>query len=854
MISFVCDAVDCVLRILVIQLTLCFPLLTIFVDLSLGQVFVQPSIDLPLLSHSIDVSKFKISTLTSTFTWLIRLLIIYWSITADILFMQPTHLTSSTSGLPGKTQYSTSLSIELLDIHKTTLHSSSLSIEPLDVSHITIASTSLRIEHSDHIAHSINPSTTLSSTDSLVVPCHLSQLSNIESSLNFPNSTVGDSYLKISNYSTHFQGSNYGVTSSDDDGLNIALLIVKTKNVINLESLNWVFPFTNLRHYYKEFTTRRQLNLEVPAGVCTDTNNIHIDVVQVYALENVYFNSSLHSVFGNNFPTYVYFRRVASINVDIILINLCQYSKNVTTKRQLDLDVPAGLHQENDLRRQFRDVVTITKFVPTLSDCNIFQDLYMCCQPSWFIVEFSKIFKTVDHLLHHARQYYGKIPTTRHLRLEVRSGLQNLHLEIDIGMETLFLFMDADSEAQWFQLLLPQILLDWTLSRDWQGYNLDASFLCYRDWNQFAISFWQSFSTFARNNIQTKQQIIIEVTAGVECHPFLNSNFLLLSTVSQLSNLPSDFYLSYIASSNLSDLVTVHFLENTTSSDSITTSSSLSHVPGLRSIDSLSLSLPSWFACSNNTNCASVRSRSFNFIISALFCPSTNQCQVEVFDAMDDLTFYGVLDDTNVCFVLPWIISMMYYVLGLANVKQHLPEARTLLTFLDNTYTESDTAYPVFLVVTLSALKASAYAGEFLLQATSNCAIAVNFLWVLLAFLINPTFFSSIISLRFPVVEQFSVICPILHSFSVFLWIAEKECRQIIRVIAQHRSVYALPSVILWFHISILVPKMCRKLGITIWILQFSTFDAMQPAHFDNAFLLCFGTILTSFTSMVPNM
>ncbi len=403
MLSFVCDAVDCVLRILVIQLTLCFPLPTIFVDLSIGQVFVHQSIDLPLLNHSIDVSKFKISTLTSTFTWLIRLLIIYWSITADILFMQPAHLTSSTSGLPGKTKYSTSLSIELLDIHKTTLHSSSLSIEPLDVSHTTIASTSLRIEHSDHIAHSINPSTTLSSTDSLVVPCHLSQLSNIESSLNFRNSTVGDSYLKISNYSTHFQGSNYGVTSSDDDGLNIALLIVKTKNVINLESLNWVFPFTNLRHYYKEFTTRHQLNLEVPAGVCTDTNNIHIDVVQVYALENVYFNSSLHSVFGNNFPTYVYFRRVASINVDIILINLCQYSKNVTTKRQLDLDVPAGLHQENDLRRQFRDVVTITKFVPTLSDCNIFQDLYMCCQPSWFIVEFSKIFKTVDRLFHHAQ-------------------------------------------------------------------------------------------------------------------------------------------------------------------------------------------------------------------------------------------------------------------------------------------------------------------------------------------------------------------------------------------------------------------------------------------------------------------
>jgi len=112
----------------------------IFVDLSLGQVFVYPSIDLPLLNHSLDFSKFKISTLTSTFMWMIHLLIIYLSITADILFVQPTHLTSSTSELSGKSKYSTSLSIE-----------------PLDVSPITIASTSLRIEHLDHIASSQNP-------------------------------------------------------------------------------------------------------------------------------------------------------------------------------------------------------------------------------------------------------------------------------------------------------------------------------------------------------------------------------------------------------------------------------------------------------------------------------------------------------------------------------------------------------------------------------------------------------------------------------------------------------------------------------------------------------------------------
>ena len=221
-IFFVCNVLDCILCILVIQLTLCFPLPTIFVDLSLGQVFVYPSIDLPLLNHSLDFSKFKISTLTSTFTWMIRLLIIYLSITADILFVQPTYLTSSTSELSGKSKYSTSLSIVPLDISTTTLHSTSLSIEPLDVSPITIASTSLHIEHSDHIASSQNPIITLPSTESSVDPCHSSRLSIIESSLIFQNSTVDENYLKISKYYTQ-----------------------------------WVFPFSNLRRYYKEFKTRQ---------------------------------------------------------------------------------------------------------------------------------------------------------------------------------------------------------------------------------------------------------------------------------------------------------------------------------------------------------------------------------------------------------------------------------------------------------------------------------------------------------------------------------------------------------------------------------------------------------------------
>jgi hypothetical protein len=85
MISFVCDVVDCVLRILIIQLTLCFPVPMVFVDLSLGEVFLRPSIAIPWLNHSIDFSKFKISTSSSILTWSLHLVIIQWVITASVL-------------------------------------------------------------------------------------------------------------------------------------------------------------------------------------------------------------------------------------------------------------------------------------------------------------------------------------------------------------------------------------------------------------------------------------------------------------------------------------------------------------------------------------------------------------------------------------------------------------------------------------------------------------------------------------------------------------------------------------------------------------------------------------------------
>jgi len=97
MISFVGDALDCVLRIFVIQLTLCFPLPTIFVNLSLGQVFVQPSINLPLLNHSIDFSKIKISTVSSIFSWSLRLFIVQSVITANVLSDKYTTKSSITS-------------------------------------------------------------------------------------------------------------------------------------------------------------------------------------------------------------------------------------------------------------------------------------------------------------------------------------------------------------------------------------------------------------------------------------------------------------------------------------------------------------------------------------------------------------------------------------------------------------------------------------------------------------------------------------------------------------------------------------------------------------------------------------
>jgi len=120
--------------------------------------------------------------------------------------------------------------------------------------------------------------------------------------------------------------------------------------------------------------TCRQLNLAVPAGVSTDTNDVHIDAVTIYALENVPCDSSLQLLCGNYSPTHDYYSRVAPRKVDIILFNIRQYFKDVTTRRQLALDVLAGFHQENDLQRQFQDVVTTTKFVPPLSEYTIFQD------------------------------------------------------------------------------------------------------------------------------------------------------------------------------------------------------------------------------------------------------------------------------------------------------------------------------------------------------------------------------------------------------------------------------------------------------------------------------------------------
>jgi hypothetical protein len=137
--------------------------------------------------------------------------------------------------------------------------------------------------------------------------------------------------------------------------------------------------------------------------------------------------------------------------------------------------------------------------------------------------------------------------------------------------------MDTDFEAQWF-LLLHHILHDWTFSiENWRGYILNALSIYHRDWNGFAQYFWQTFFPPDGNNFLTKWRLNMELTG------------------SKLSNLPLDSYPSYIPSLNLSNLVSFFLLENTTSSDSFSTSSSLHHVPVLRSIDRLSLSLHSCF-------------------------------------------------------------------------------------------------------------------------------------------------------------------------------------------------------------------------------------------------------------------
>ena len=106
------------------------------------------------------------------------------------------------------------------------------------------------------------------------------------------------------------------------------------------EHLNYLF--NHLQKYLQEVKTCRQLNLAVPAGVSTDTNDVHIDAVTIYALENVPCDSSLQLLCGNYSPTHDYYSRVAPRKVDIILFNIRQYFKDVTTRRQLALDVLAG--------------------------------------------------------------------------------------------------------------------------------------------------------------------------------------------------------------------------------------------------------------------------------------------------------------------------------------------------------------------------------------------------------------------------------------------------------------------------------------------------------------------------------
>jgi hypothetical protein len=344
------------------------------VNLSLGQVFVQPSINLPLLNHSIDFSKIKISTVSSIFSWSLRIFIVQSVITANVLSDKYTTKSSITSDYSIDQAFGHH-SIDFLHLN-----------HPIDFTSTTISKFPTGTQYESSISRLTSSSMVLSdSTNTISIGTQYeSSISRLTSS-----SMVLSKSIPIST-GTQYEYSIIRLTSSS---------MVLSNQTTNTPTSSQ-YGLSNL------FTS----TIYSPSLVLASLN-----------FQNS--NVGLNHLKG------------ISKQMDNLFHHLRKYNKEFQTRRQLNLDVPAGFHQENDLRRQFRDVVATTKFVPTLSDYDIFQDISMYCQFIWFIVEFSKTkFKNVDHFIHHLRQYYGKTSTKRQLLVEVRAGFQTLIAQMEVNL------------------------------------------------------------------------------------------------------------------------------------------------------------------------------------------------------------------------------------------------------------------------------------------------------------------------------------------------------------------------------------------------------------------------------------
>jgi len=119
--------------------------------------------------------------------------------------------------------------------------------------------------------------------------------------------------------------------------------------------------FNHLREYYKEFKTRRQLNLEVPAG-CHRDSNIQ-DFLTIAPVSD-----NLRDLLGDVIIHELKFEvSVVSKKVNNFIYTLRQYYGEIPTKRQLHMEVPAGLQ---NLSFDFVECMTLFLAHPSDSFTN----------------------------------------------------------------------------------------------------------------------------------------------------------------------------------------------------------------------------------------------------------------------------------------------------------------------------------------------------------------------------------------------------------------------------------------------------------------------------------------------------